>query len=433
MKRIFPEYAYGPAPRAGCWWDETVAAPDWPVLGGDLDVDVAIIGGGFTGLSAALQLAEAGVSVAVLEAKTPGWGASGRNGGFCCLGGSKLSNAAMSRRYGATEAQAYHQAETDAVSLVADLLSRLDIEADTHSSGETRLAHSRRAMEKLRREDDGTGQLHERDELTALGLGGRFFGGYTSPVGFGLNPRKYLFGLAAAARQTGANLYQHSPVLRIEKTANGHHLTTQSGVVRATNVLICTNGYSSDDLPPWMAARYMPAQSTVMVTRALSEAELQVQGWTSDQMAYDTRNLLHYFRLMPDRRFLFGMRGGLLSSPRAEAVIRQKLLRDFRKMFPAWAGVEATHVWSGMVCLSRDLVPFVGPVPEHSGIYAGFAYHGNGVAMGTYCGRALARMVLGQGPGLPGPMASIPRRFPFGRWRRAVMPPAYALLGLADL
>ncbi|KIC40708.1 FAD-dependent oxidoreductase [Ruegeria sp. ANG-R] len=433
MRRVFSDYAYGPAPRAGCWWDETIAAPDWPTLEGDLSFDVAVVGGGFTGLSAALHLAEAGASVAVLEAETPGWGASGRNGGFCCLGGSKLSEASLTRRYGPAATRAYFRAEEDAVSLVADLLSCHRIDADTHSRGETQLAHSERAMERLRQSADPTGQLHERNELQGLGLGGAFFGGYTSPVGFGLNPRKYLFGLAEAARSKGAKPFQNSPVTQIDKTASGYVLTSPAGNVRASTVLICTNGYSSEDLPPWMAARYMPTQSTVLVTRPLTDAELQAQGWTSDQMAYDTRNLLHYFRLMPDRRFLFGMRGGLMSSSRAEARIRRKVLRDFKQMFPAWARIDVTHIWSGMVCLARDLVPFAGPVPGQGGMYAGFAYHGNGVAMGTYCGRALARLALGQSTGLPPPIAEPPSRFPLGRWRRVLMPPAYAFLGLADL
>ena len=433
MKRIFPVYSYGPEPRTRCWWDETIAVPDWPGLDADLSVDVAIIGGGFTGLSAALHLAGEGVSVAVLEAETPGWGASGRNGGFCCSGGSKLSGSVMCRRYGADEAEAYAQAEVEAVTLVADLLVRHRIDADTHSNGETQLAHSRRAMDRLRREAGEVGQLHEQDALSDLGLGGNFFGGYTNPVGFGLNPRKYLFGLAQAAHGLGAKLFQRSAVLRIEKASLGHYMTTRTGVVRAANILVCTNGYSSEDVPSWMAARYMPAQSTALVTRPLTEVELQAQGWTSDQMAYDTRNLLHYFRLMPDRRFLFGMRGGLLSSPRAEARIRQKALCDFRRMFPAWATVEATHVWSGMVCLTRDLVPFAGAIPGQAGLYAGFAYHGNGVAMGTYCGRVLAQMVLGQQVEVPKPIATAPCRFPLGRWRRALMPPAYGLMGLADL
>ncbi|UAB88464.1 FAD-binding oxidoreductase [Ruegeria sp. SCSIO 43209] len=433
MRRIFPDYAYGPAPRAGCWWDETIATPAWPKLEDDISVDVAVIGGGFTGLSAALHLSEAGVSVAVFEAETPGWGASGRNGGFCCLGGSKLSKAGLTRRYGQMATQAYYQAEEDAVSLVADLLRDNQIDAETHSKGETQLAHSRRAMERLRRSADPAGQLHEIGELRSLGLGGAFFGGYTTPIGFALNPRKYLFGLAGAAQAKGATLFQNSPITQIKQATSGFVLTSPAGHVRASNVLVCTNGYSSEDLPPWLAARYMPAQSTVLVTRPLTDVELQAQGWTSDQMAYDTRNLLHYFRLMPNRRFLFGTRGGLLSSPGAEARIRQKAFGDFRRMFPAWDTIDVTHKWSGMVCLARNLVPFVGPVPEHPGMYAGFAYHGNGVAMGTYCGRALARLVLGQSADIPSPIAGAPGRFPFGRWRRAVMPPAYAYLGLADL
>lgn len=433
MKRIFPDYTYGPGPRQGCWWDETVAAPGWPVQAGDLQADVAIVGGGFTGLSAALHLAQAGASVAVLEAETPGWGASGRNGGFCCLGGSKLSHRAMTLRYGRAAAAAYDQAEHDAVALVADLLEEHGIGADRHSRGETQLAHTPRAMEALRRQASAEGSLHEPGELAALGLGGEFYGGYTNPVGFGLNPRKYLFGLAEAAGKAGALLFQKSAALSVGKESGKYAVTTPNGRVACETLLICTNGYSSEDMPEWLAGRYMPAQSTVMVTRPLNDAELQAQGWTSDQICYDTRNLLHYFRLMPDRRFLFGMRGGLFSSPGSEAAIRSKLRRDFDRMFPAWSGVEATHMWSGLVCLARNLTPFAGPVPGRPGMFAGLAYHGNGVAMGTYCGRALARLALGQPSGLPQPISRPLARFPLGRCRRVLMPPVYAALALSDL
>lgn len=433
MKRVFSDYTYGPGPREGCWWDETIASPDWPEHQGELSVDVAIIGGGFTGISAALHLAENAVSVAVFEAETPGWGASGRNGGFCCLGGSKLDHGTLVRRYGKATAQAYARAEGDAVQLVSSLLTTHQIDADTHSKGETQLAHSKRAMERLRRNAGEDGVLHEPGDLPALGLSGVFHGGYTLPVGFGLNPRKYLLGLAKAAETRGARLFQNSPVEKIQKTATGFELHTRNGRIKAEKVLICTNGYSSEDIPDWMSGRYMPAQSTVLVTGPMTRDEQAAQGWTSDQMCYDTRNLLHYFRLMPDGRFLFGMRGGLTSSVGAEAAIRHKVQRDFHHMFPEWSGVEATHIWSGMVCLSRGLVPFVGAVPAQAGLYAGFAYHGNGVAMGTYCGRALARLALGHDGQLPMPMTQSPKTFPLGRWRRAVMPPAYAAMALADL
>jgi glycine/D-amino acid oxidase-like deaminating enzyme len=439
MKRIFSDYAYGPGPRDNCWWDETIAAPDWPEQQGEMQVDVAIIGGGFTGLSAALHLAESGVSVAVLEAEGPGWGASGRNGGFCCLGGSKLSTKAMLRKYGEEATRIYAESEEAAVHLVADLLQQHQIEADTHSRGETVLAHSPRALQQLQQQADeirSAGlevEFHTKEELPAVGMNGAFFGALTTPVGFGLNPRKYLFGLAGAASRAGAKLYQLSPALKIAQAGGQQIVTTPKGKIRSAKVVIATNGYSSDDLPDWLAARYMPTQSSAMVTRPLNEEELQSQGWFSDQMGYDSRNMLHYFRLMPDRRFLFGMRGGLMSSPNVEAGIRRKLRADFEALFPRWKHVESTHSWSGMVCLARDLVPFVGSIPDHPGLFVGMCYHGNGVAMGSYAGRLLADLVQGKTPELPySPVMQRLRRFPFGSARRVVMPPAYAFYGLMD-
>lgn len=437
MKRIYSQYAYGPGPRDTCWWDETIAAPDWPTLQGELAVDVAVVGGGFTGLSAALHLAESGASVAVLEAETPGWGASGRNGGFCCLGGAKLSKRAMISAFGSAAEEEFGQAEFDAVSLVSDVLDRFEIDADRHSAGETQMAHRQKDMDCFRESAAQNSELTliEAAELAAHGMNGPFYGALTTPVGFGLNPRKYLFGLARAASAAKAQLFQRSSVNSIHKEGSGHLVQTASGQIRCKQVVIATNGYSSDDLPDWLAGRYMPTQSTVLVTRPMSDEELAGQGWTSDQMSYDTRNLLHYFRLMPDRRFLFGMRGGLISSPTAEQQARQRTRRDFERMFPAWRDIPSANSWSGMVCLSRKQVPYAGPVPGQPGMFAGFAYHGNGVAMGSYVGRLLAGLAGANAPAtqIPAVIKSLPGRFPLGRARRVLMPPVYAAMGLADL
>jgi glycine/D-amino acid oxidase-like deaminating enzyme len=439
MKRIYPDYTYSAAPRSACWWDETCAVPQSPALGSLAPVDVAIIGAGFTGLSAALHLAEAGVCVAVLDAEYVGWGASGRNGGFCCLGGSKLSKSAMTARYGVAAAREYLNAEKDAVDLVAQLLKRLDIDADTHSNGETQLAHRPRDMEALRKSvavieaDYGIEPtLIEKRDLEQNGLRGDFHGALTTPVGFALNPRKYVVGLAQSARAAGAKIFGSSPVTKLTKTSSGWDMTTPHATLRAAQVIIGTNGYSSEDVPDWFSARYLPAQSNIIVTRPMTDAELAAQGWTSDQMCYDTRDLLHYFRLMPDRRFLFGMRGGLLASAAADAKSVQANRRDFEKMFPAWAHVETPNHWSGMVCLSRNLTPYVGPVPDMPGVFAGLAYHGNGVAMGTYSGKKLADLVQGV-QSVPAVMQKPMGRFPLGQMRRAIMFPAYAGFALKDL
>jgi glycine/D-amino acid oxidase-like deaminating enzyme len=437
MTRIFPDFAYGDGPRAGCWWDDTCEIPEYAALDTDIRCDVAIIGAGFTGLNAALRLAEAGLDVVVLDTQTVGWGASGRNGGFCCLGGGKISDGQLDRRFGKDERLAYRAAEKAAVFHVQDLVERLQLDVDKHSNGETELAHTARALRGLEgaavsiKENYGvTPDFIPKNKLHDAGLNGPFHGALTTPIGFALNPRKYVIGLARAVTDAGGHIFSNTHVTSIDKTT----LQTKQGRVVAQNVIIATNGYSSETVPSWFGGRYMPTQSNVLVTRPLCAAEQSSQGWTSAQMAFDTRNLLHYFRLMPDGRFLFGMRGGLRSSARAEMQSRRKVHHDFKKMFPAWADVEVTNSWSGMVCVARDLLPFVGPVPDQPGVFAGLCYHGNGVAMGSFSGACLADLVLHQhAKDLPKAIQHPLSAFPFGRARRLLMPPVYAGYALADL
>lgn len=425
MRRIFEPRAYAAESLSGCYWPGTATLPEFAPLSANLSADVVVIGAGFTGLSAALHLAQAGQSVVVLEAQQPGWGASGRNGGFCCRGGAMASGAALSRRFGHAALAEWEQAEVDAIALVRDLLNRHGIEADTHSQGETLLAHSPRAMGRLRA--DG-GKLIEPAQLSGHGITGPFHGALVEPAGFALNPRKYLAGLLSACIEAGVEVFGGTPVTGI---AAGPEARCRGGTVRARALVLATNGYSSEDVPEWMAARYMPVQSNVMVTRVMTPAEQEAQGWASTQMCYDTRILLHYFRMLPEGRMLFGMRGGLRATARADRAIAQRVRADFDAMFPAWRGVETTHMWSGLACLTRDRVPYVGSVPGLERAYAGFAWHGNGVAMGSLAGRLLAGLVLGQNR-VPKVMRHPPRRVPFGRFRRALLPAVYAGFGLMD-
>lgn len=442
MRRIFDGYAYGDDPRANCWWNATCDIPAAPVFNQTAHTDVAIIGAGFTGLLAALHLAREGISVTVLEAQRIGWGASGRNGGFCCLGGSMASDAVLDRRFGRPGRVEFRRTELAAIQLVEETLKAYDIDVDRHSLGETSLAHRSKDMAELRGHDSSIQEnygvphhLHGAEDLLSMGMAGPFYGGMTIEAGFGLNPRKYIGGLAKAVRAAGGLIFESSAVSKMVKQSQGWTLDVNGHSLHADRVIVATNGYSSEDLPDWLSARYMPAQSNVIVTRPLSEQELSDAGWTTDQMAYDSRNLLHYFRLMPDRRFLFGMRGGLWTGAKAEARALVKIRADFEAMFPAWKGVETPNNWSGMVCVARDLLPFVGAVPQQEGLFAGMCYHGNGVAMGSYSGALLAQLVQGKKPNIAYPDAiktPLPR-FELGRWRRAAMPLAYAGLMLADL
>lgn len=442
MKRLFDAYAYGDGPRTGCWWDETTPVVPRPAFENAARTDVAVIGAGFTGLSAALHLARAGISVTVLDAEHVGWGASGRNGGFCCLGGGMASDAMLDRRFGKAGRVDWRRTELAAVQLAEHLIDENGIGVDRHSHGETVLAHRAKDMAALQKdaatlhENYGVDhQLHLKGELADLGMNGPFHGALTIDAGFALNPRKYVIGLVQAAEGAGARIFEKSAVAKLEPELDRWRLRVNGHALHADQVIIATNGYSSEDVPSWLGGRYLPTQSNVLVTRPLSDDELAAAGWTTDQMAYDTRNLLHYFRLMPDGRFLFGMRGGLRAGHVAEARAAIKIRTDFEKMFPAWQNVETTHSWSGMVCLARDRLPFVGAVPSTKGLWAGMCYHGNGVAMGSYSGALLGQLVQGRQPEMlyPKAMRTRLRRFELGRFRRALLPFAYAGLMLADL
>lgn len=442
MKRIYEDHAYGDGPVAGCYWDTTIERPArGPAIAGEIRAEVAILGGGYTGLSAALHLArDAGADVAVVEANGIGWGASGRNGGFASIGGTKASDAALLRRFGAEAMAEWHRTQKATSPLVAEIIGRYGIAADTHShEGETVIAHRPRDFAALRAEAPGV----ERDygvkvevlgpsDLAAQGMAGpQFHGGLRMALGFALNPLKYVLGLAAAAKAEGARIHEGSPISAITREGGDYVLHAPAGRLRAKKLIVATNGYSSDDVPDWMRARYLPAQSAILVSRELTEAEIAAQGWSSHGMAYDTRNLLHYFRLMPNRRFLFGVRGGTSAGPAAQERMKARARSDFEAMFPAWKHVETPHYWSGFVCLTRALTPYIGPIGDWQNAWAGFAWHGNGVALGTWSGRMLAELATGKGR-VPALMAAEPARFPFGGLRRLVLPAAYAWYGLKD-
>lgn len=437
MTFIYEPGAYGPDPVADCFWSTTAAEPDLDQVRGDIHADVAIIGAGFTGLSAAHHLGQAGVSTVVLDTQYPTFGATGRNGGFCCLGGGKITNRQLETTYGTDERKLYRQTEVAAVENARRLIDGLGIDVDMHSNGETVLAHSAQRAASLitdqidAEENYGVAPtLHSVQDLENLGMVGCFFGGMTTPIGFALNPRKYALGLMQSAQSAGVGIYAQSAVERIDPNAAGYTLHTSQGKVHAKKFILATNGYSAEDMPPWMRSRFLPVQSSVIMTEPISEKDQAVQGWTSDQMSYDTRFLLHYFRKLPDNRFLFGMRGGLYYTQRSEHKIRTLIRKNFETLFPGWRDIKTAHYWSGLVALNRSLTPYVGPIQGYDGGYAGFGYHGNGVAMATYAGGILADLVQERDTKYPYPMAfrTVPKRFPFGKKRRWLLEPIYRLM-----
>ncbi|MFV0474122.1 MAG: NAD(P)/FAD-dependent oxidoreductase [Pikeienuella sp.] len=443
MRRAYPASAYDPAPPPS-YWAATVpeAAARRTPLERDLSVGTAIIGAGFTGLNAALALAEAGEDAAVFDGAYPGWGASGRNGGFVCLGGAAVSLDEQIRRFGMEETRRFLHLQRDSVDHVAGLLDRFGIDADRHSDGEWELAHSDRTFQRQKQE----AELKRRFGLTVNGFpqaeldergmrGPRFHGGHQLAHGFGVNPLKYVHGLAGAAEAAGAAIFTHSPVHAIRPAPGGYRLHVGGFEVRAKKLILAVNGYGGDDWVPGLDERVLPVMSSVMVTRKLTAAELNGPGWTSDQATYDSRSSVHYFRLLPEGRFMFGARGGSSLHPRFLKRLARRIRRDFEAMFPHWAHVEAEYRWNGLLALARDRSVHAGPLDGWENAWAGIAYHGNGVAMGSLTGRVLAEFALGRRglADLPAIMRAPLRRFPLPRLRMVYVKGAYVAWDAAEM
>jgi glycine/D-amino acid oxidase-like deaminating enzyme len=447
MSKEKPLHIYEPnayRQDVGSYWETTETPPVWRKLSGDLTAMTVIIGGGYTGLNCALELVEGGADpagIVILEGEQPGWGASGRNGGFCCMGGTKMPIEKQLKIFGEAETKRFLAEQIMAIATVRSNLARYGINADTHSHGETVLAHRPGSDQMLATESRHLRDLANvdavfisKEQLAKEGMASpEFHGALVNPNGFALNPMKYVSGLARQAESMGISVFGHSPALAIEKSGGGYAVTTQGGKVLARNLVIATNGYSSENLPPWLAGRLLPVLTNIIVTRPLAEDEVSAQGWTSTQMCYDARASLHYFRLMPPAkgetgpRMLFGMRGGTSASEPTMVAMHKRLRQHFERVFPAWRQVETPFFWSGLACLTRNLTSYCGPIPDMENAYASLAYHGNGVAMGSHSGRLVGRMISGDldAADLPPAMRVTPQRFPFPALRRTYLAGAY--------
>ncbi|UWQ93781.1 FAD-binding oxidoreductase (plasmid) [Rhodobacteraceae bacterium M382] len=442
MKRIYEPMAYQNRPIRDRFWDDTVPKqrPEYPELTGEVVAEFAVIGGGYTGLSAALHLAEAGADVVLVDAETPGWGASGRNGGLVSVGGSKVEDDYIIRRFGQTDAQQYFEAERGGVDLVDGYLNRFELDVDRHSDGYTSVAHTPAAISGLRAYGESYSARYglpyrfvPKGEMAEQGMDSPdFYAAGHLPIGFALNPMKFVLGLTRAVKAAGVRMFSNTPVSAVHRDG-AHVLTTPQGQVRANKLLIATNGYSSDDVPGAMANRYLPVQSNILVSRPLSDQEIAAQGWSSRQMFVDTRTLLHYFRLLPDNRMMLGLRGSVRVSEAHLTRTRAIARADFDRMFPAWAHVETPYFWSGLICMTRDLLPFAGALPGADNMWGAFGYHGNGVTMANYSGALIADLALGRRE-LPHPdlMQRRLRRFELGPFRRWSLPPAFAWYRMQD-
>lgn len=439
LNRIFHPNAADPTVVADSWW-EASANPmrHTPArLVHDYKCDVAIIGGGFTGLNAAKTLAQSGVNVCVAEAGHFGWGASGRNGGFCANTSTKKSLSDIQNLYGHDGVMAVIHAQEEAIEQVRGFCETAGITSDTpDKNAELAVAHSPYQLQEMRNESDEINRIlgvkttvMDKDELNGIGASSpSFYGGMILPWGFGLHPLNYLRALVDATIDAGATLSPNTEIHQVSRENGDYILSTDSITIRAKKIIIATNGYTSENIPAWCKGRLIPAVSSILVTRPITQEEQRMQGWTTRHMTYDSRTLLHYFRLLPDGRMMFGGRGANTGEQAEQNEFFKQLRQQFDDIFPQWRAIKTDYQWSGFIGLNRKKALFIGPIDSEQTAWASLAYHGSGVAMASWAGNNLAQLILGQKTidQLPRLYTDPSHKFPFDFLRPQYLKIAYA-------
>jgi glycine/D-amino acid oxidase-like deaminating enzyme len=388
--------------REANYWLDTVDMPqlDWerPL---PARCDVAVIGAGFTGLSAARGLAQRGLNVVVLEAESVGWGASSRNGGMV-LTGLKIGAGELVAKYGRDLAKRLFAASLSAISCVERIVQEEGIHCNFARRGHLEVASKpahydsfKRSAEAMQREFNHPARLIPAGELKAE-IGSRiYYGGLVDEVSAGVNPARFVAGLARAAERAGAQLFEQARVSRLERAGTDYTLTTARGPLTATNVLIATSGYTGRAMQPLarpLVRRIVPIGSYIIATEPLPEEVAQTL-IPRDRMVFDSKNFLAYYRLTPDRRMLFGGRARFLpESPVTVAQSAVILRRAMLQVYPQLAEFEVEYAWGGTLDFAFDLMPHAG---QQDGVWYSLGYAGHGVALATYLGALLGDAIAG--------------------------------------
>jgi gamma-glutamylputrescine oxidase len=365
-----------------------------PRLRGPIDAQVCVVGGGFAGLNTALGLAERGQpGVALLEAESAGFGASGRNGGFVFAGFSRGEQALLDD-LGPQRAARLYRGTVDAVELIRSRVDRYRIDCERVDAGVI-WANWFRDPERLRRRQRLL-ELHfgsrwewlERDRLRELVRSERYHDGLFEPGAFHFHPLKYARGLADRLHGMGVAVHENSPVRRLLRDGAGWRVETPEGSVRAAQVVLACGGYLAG-LRRKVDAAVLPIATYVMVTEPLGE---RMQDILRTRAAiYDTRFAFDYYRPLPDTRLLWG--GRISIRDRSPAQVQRLLLRDLRRVFPQLGDVRVEQAWSGLMSYARHEMPQLARLEP--GLWLAQAFGGHGVAPTTLAGEALAEAILG--------------------------------------
>ena len=362
---------------------------DYPELEGAIEADVAIVGGGFSGVATAVELSERGYKVVLLESNRIGWGASGRNGGQI-IGGYGQNPGAFRSTIGSEGVDIVEGMGVECVDIIKQRIEKYNIDCDL-KWGYCEVGLKKRHLKSYQQwaEDDPAMRLLDQDQIKEYVNSELYLGGYYREDWGHIQPLNLCIGEAKVAQSLGANIFENSQVTNITYGDNPV-VTTQKGSVKAGHVILCGNAYMGK-LVPYLDARVLPATSCIIGTEPLSDEQLQ-QTMVRDVAVCDSRTALDYYRLSADKRLLCGGLSNYtgLEPANAEAVMRNKMA----KVFPSLKNVKIDYSWSGRMGISVRRMPQIGRIKNSNILYAS-GYSGHGVAPTHMTGRLLAEAVDG--------------------------------------
>ena len=409
-----------PDSPASAWTVTVPASPATQPLEGDRRADVVVVGAGFTGLSAALHLAERGADVVVLDSAEPGWGGSGRNGGQV-IPGLKDDPDELERKFGPETGRRMWEISGAAADFVFELIARHKISCAAQQCGWISAAPNASAVAVLRARVDqwqrrgAPVEMLDRQRVAELTGTTLYVGGLLDRRAGVVQPLAYVRGLARAAREAGATVHGGSPVTGIESRGGAWRAATPAGSVTANTLILATNAYT-DDLWPGLRRTVIPVQSYQVATHPLPE-DIRRRVLPGGQPVSDMRRILYYFRLDPEGRLLMGGRGPLNDT--GDPALFARLEAVAARFFPQIGAPRWEHRWSGRVAITTDHLPHLHePRP---GVLIGLGYNGRGVAMATRMGKLLADRALGASHAELGWPVTAIAPIPLHAWRLPVM------------
>ena len=403
MKNLYHSDIYKFNTPVKSYWEETSNEKlNLEKLTKNINCEIVVVGGGYTGLLCAINLIENyNLDVILIEAGKIGWGASSRNGGFCSFPPIKTSFKKLQKIYGKEEPKRFFRNAVEGSNYTKDIISNYNIDCDVTGESNFIVAHHPNKFKQIKEQAEVyksefgiETEIYSKEEFNKFGHGGNEqFGALSYKPGFAINPLKFVNGITKYALSKKLKIFEHTLVDKINKNNGYYTLKSKEGSVKAKKVVVATNGFYQEGLVPQLNSRILPVISNIIVTRKLTDKEIDLHNFKTFSPIVNTKNLLYYYRKLPDNRILFGTRGDFIGSDQSNLDRAKIMEKFFKNIFPDWASISIDYNWRGLIAMSQKLTPSIGKI-ENEEIYYGFGYHGVGVSSAPWTGYQLSKLVF---------------------------------------